>query len=79
VDIVLTGKSVHNHTGHSFRLHPEAVYAAVDDLELPSNEGVAKVSNCYLLILSDLRKQRFADVLYFTSSFNKNIQNFISD
>ena len=30
-------------SGHSFRLHPEAVYAVVDDLEVPSNGGVAKV------------------------------------
>ena len=30
-------------SGHSFRLHPEAVHAVVDDLEIPSNGGVAKV------------------------------------
>ena len=42
---------IDKYSGHSFRLHPEAVYAVVDDLKLPSNEGVAKVSNCYLLIL----------------------------
>lgn len=43
VIIVPTGKVKHNNIGHSFKLHPEAVYAVVDDLELPSNEGVAKV------------------------------------
>ena len=42
---------IDKYSGHSFRLHPEAVYAVVDDLKLPSNEGVAKVSNRYLLIL----------------------------
>ena len=46
--IALVDKSIQDHSGHSFRVHPEAVYAVVDDLELPSNEGVAKVSNCYL-------------------------------
>ncbi|XP_065883203.1 uncharacterized protein [Dysidea avara] len=37
------GKTKHNDTGHSFKLHPEAVYTVVDDLELPSNKGVAKL------------------------------------
>ena len=45
---VPTGKTKHDDTGHSFKLHPEAVYTVVDDLELPSSKGVAKVSNCCL-------------------------------
>ena len=43
-------------SGHSFRLHPEALYAVVDDLEVPSNGGVAKVCRmihcCFLKVPS---------------------------
>ena len=30
-------------TGYSYKLHPEAAYAVVDDLPVPNNGGIAKV------------------------------------